>query len=123
MANVTALAMVPKSSIDFAWLSAATSIQPWYFSFDGENAMRRALAVAIAGGAVSVALVDFLTKSDILTPDNAREILAAAQTRLEHVLMVTTPTGVDVKNPDAVEAIRIIGELHSAVGRAGRMMP
>jgi hypothetical protein len=77
--------------------------------------MRKALAVAIAGGALSVALVDFLSKTDVLTPNNAREILTDARTRLERILMSTTATGANIKNPDAIEAIRIISELYKAV--------
>jgi hypothetical protein len=41
--------------------------------------MRNAISVAIAGSAVSVALIEFLTKTGVLTRDDAREILADAK--------------------------------------------
>jgi hypothetical protein len=71
--------------------------------------MRNApISVAIAGGAVSVALIEFLTKTGVLTRDDAREILTDAKTRLGPLMSITTPTDVDLKNPNAVDAAWII---------------
>jgi hypothetical protein len=79
--------------------------------------MRNAIAVAIAGGAVSVALIEFLTKTGVLTRDDAREILTDAKTRLGPFMTITTPTGVDINNGNAIEASRIIGDLYNAVAQ------
>jgi hypothetical protein len=77
--------------------------------------MWNAMSIAIAGGAVSVALIEFLTKTDVLTRDDAREILIDAKTRLGPLMSITTPTGADLRNPDAVNAARIIAELYNSV--------
>jgi hypothetical protein len=82
---------------------------------DMENTMRTANAVAIAGGAVSVALIDFLIESKFLAPDNARAILTEAKTRLQPFMTTTTASGGIVMNTDATEAARIIGELYGTI--------
>jgi hypothetical protein len=82
---------------------------------DMENTMRTANAVAIAGGAVTVALIDFLIESKFLAPDNARAILTEAKTRLQPFMTTTTASGGIVMNTDATEAARIIGELYGTI--------
>jgi hypothetical protein len=77
--------------------------------------MWNAMSIAIAGGAVSVALIEFLTTTGVLTRDDAREILTDAKTRLGPFMSITTPTGVALNNPDAVNAARIIAELYNSV--------
>jgi len=58
-------------------------------------------AIAIAGGAVAVSLVDALIEQKILTPESGAYILMRAQDRLIPHL----------ENPDAARAAKIIGEL------------
>lgn len=76
---------------------------------------RNATAIAIAGGAVAVALIDALTKNNMLTADTARKILTDAKARLKpHETMLPEgggPGGNVIPNPDVIEAERIIGDL------------
>jgi hypothetical protein len=81
--------------------------------------MRNASAVAIAGGAVSAALIDWMIKSNFITPDAARTILTNALTRLrpfERMLRTGAgPAANVIPTPDVIEAERIIGELFGGI--------
>ncbi len=71
--------------------------------------MYNANAVAIAGGAIAIALIDRLIAKKLLTADEARVILTNAQTRLQPFLDV----------PDAVEGARIIGGVFQGLPKNG----
>ena len=66
--------------------------------------MNNANATAIAGGAVSLALIQVLIRKDILTRDDARSILNAAQSR---VAAYASSSGID----DAHNALTVLRSL------------
>lgn len=66
------------------------------------------LSVAIAGGAIAVALIDNLVRQNLLTPETGA-ILTDAQARLQPFLT----------SPDAVEAARIISGLFTGLAEDG----
>jgi trans-aconitate methyltransferase len=68
--------------------------------------MRTAADLGIGGGAVALALVDRLVAKNILTPDDAKAILADAQKRA----MIF---------PDGVEGARVVGEIYASLTKAG----
>ncbi len=63
--------------------------------------MENANSIAIAGGAVAVALIDRLVAGRILSASDARGVLTEAQRRLEPFVM----------NSDAAAAARIVSDL------------
>jgi hypothetical protein len=63
------------------------------------------IAIAIAGGAIAIALIDNLIERGVLTTENGRDVLAEAQRRLAPF----------TSNADATEADRIISKLFQGI--------
>ena len=67
--------------------------------------MRTGNDIAIAGGAVALALIDHLVKSGKLTTDDAKAILTAAQARVRIF-------------PTENEAALVVGEIYGGLRKA-----
>ena len=75
--------------------------------------VRTANHFAIAGGALSAALIDALVKNGSLSSDEASLVIRDAQNRLGSFI------GPGTVGTDAAEASRIIGELLLGLPKAG----